>query len=54
MHFQHCFPALILFGGNWGAEIARMSYAGLSLGNEAVICDGPAKILGWEIGRAHV
>ena len=46
-HVQHCFPALILFGGNSGAEIARMSYAGLSLDNEAVICDGPATILGW-------
>ena len=28
-HFQHCFSALILFGGNWGAEIAEISCVGI-------------------------
>ena len=28
-YFQHYFSALILFGGNWGAEIARISCAGI-------------------------
>ena len=46
-HFQHCFSALILVGGNSGAEIARKFCAGLLLGNKTVICDWPATILGW-------
>ena len=37
----------MLFGGNWGAEIARTSCAGHLLGNKTVICDGPAMTLGW-------
>jgi len=39
-HFQHHFSALILFEGNWGAEIARTSCADLLLDNKAVICKG--------------
>ena len=46
-HFQHRFSALILFGGNWGAEIAKTSCVGLLLGNRTAMCDGPATILGW-------
>ena len=46
-HFQHCFSALMLFEGNWSAEIARTSCAGHLLGNKTVICNGPATILGW-------
>ena len=46
-HFQHCFSALILFGGNWRAEIAEISYAGILLSDKAAMCDGPAVILDW-------
>ena len=33
-HFQHHFPALILFGGNWVVEISKISCAGILLGDQ--------------------
>ena len=33
-HFQHHFIAQILFGGNWGVEISKLSCAGILLGDK--------------------
>ena len=46
-HFQHHFFTLVLFGGNEGIEIAKISCAGILLGDKTALCDGLEIILGW-------
>ena len=45
--FPASFSALILFGGNWGVEISKLSCAGILLGDKNAMCNQPAIILGW-------
>ena len=37
VYFQHHFPALILFGGNWVVEISKISCAGILLGDNLLL-----------------